>query len=223
MSRVMVAKERISMVGDRGGKLVFEPGERFFVANEAAAQRYIARGTAEFAAPATGAVGRPAHTTEATPSTFAAPAWIDELTGGGDRALEEVLSEIASALQLGEKPTKAQILKRVEELYEELSPKQLAVAIFRAGVDAARAGDQTLTHADAQQLMATRFPLLFAGTRTVTDHDVNRMVANGMLSATAQTYARRDGITIAEAQQRAATLHPEIATIRRTGRPGDPR
>lgn len=221
MSKVMVAKERISMVGDLGGKIVFEPGERF-VANETLAQRYVKGGAAEFAAPATGAVGRPASTTETTPSTFAAPAWIDELTGV-DRALEGVVTEIASALQLSEKPTKAEILKRVEELYEALSPKQLAAAVFRAGVDAARAGNQTLSHADAQQLMATRFPLLFAATRaSVTVDDGNRTTANGMLQASAQVIARRDGITVAEAQRCAVTLHPELAAIRRTGRAGDP-
>jgi hypothetical protein len=127
---------------------------------------------------------------------------------------------VLKALHLPPDATEAETLAAIKSLVRTPS----AVELFRSRVADELDADPKLTLADAQLRVSTREPELFSATRNVVPTAVarnvvpmaaaNRFSASNVLAEEARRIARRDGVSIAEAQVRATREWPDIDYVR---------
>lgn len=151
---------------------------------------------------------------------FETAPWLEEIIEGEKKA-DGVRMDVIYALGFTTETdavTKAQIIQRIEELFEYIdgAPSQLAAVVFRAKVaERVKAGK---TVEQAQREVASEEPGLFAAGRvTPANDDASRTLATSMFRAAAGSIAKREHVDLAEAQRRAVTDYPDMYAASRGG------
>lgn len=154
-----------------------------------------------------------------------AAAWLEELSGAKESA-RELRKEVCMVLGLDVDAPRADVTKRLKELFDyadepaaaNAAASAIAASVFLAAVAKEQRADPSIQADQVVRAAARKYPELVTAARTTARPSaLVRFTANRQLDICARSLVKTDGLSYEDALDRAARERPDLVEARHSG------